>query len=117
MIKEKNKRIIKFRAWDAEMKIMSHDIQNNLGFYLGHNYTIMQYTGMKDKNRKEIYEGDIVEYKGREGIKSYIVKYEYCGFSFVEVGHENCSAAFPTDKSKIVGNIYENPELIKKMRP
>ena len=62
-------RPIKFRAWDIDNKKM---IPEEGGFYLGsadsemvgiEGYSIMQYTGLKDKNGKEIYEGDTVTMK------------------------------------------------------
>ena len=72
-------------------------------------YPIMQYTGLKDKNGKEIYEGDIVyipdmkfEVKFRETICWD------CGGNYTGMGYE-ISEAY-----EIIGNIYENPELLEK---
>ena len=91
-------------------------------------YIIMQYTGLHDKNGKEIFEGDIVfhdtesksyDAKGlwREG--TAYVKYGNFGFYFNEIdcgdwrfrGPEG--AEWEKDKLEIIGNIYENPELVK----
>jgi len=70
----------------------------------------VQYTGLKDKNGKEIYEGDILLWEDVK-IKSEVVFEEGC---FV-IKHEQGGSDFISSKNmfEIIGNIYENPELIK----
>lgn len=73
---------------------------------------LMEYTGLKDKNGVRIYEGDIVSYMHYEyntgGMGNEIRKKEVkwidkvAGFNLSDEEHE------------VIGNIYENPELIKK---
>jgi hypothetical protein len=63
----------------------------------------MQYTGLKDWNDKEIYEGDIVEYRNRN-YDIYIIYGKFIGCN--EISPEN-------EEYKIIGNIYENPELMR----
>ena len=79
---------------------------------------LMQYTGLKDKNNKEIYEGDILfESFGERYYKVVFengsVRAEFEGdfeehsFDLIDVVLHRC---------EIIGNIYENPELIKEVR-
>ena len=91
---------------------------------------IMQYTGLKDKNNKEIYEGDIVKFKDcsidgtkefynigvieREGkrdelvISQLIFEKSYFTENYMDFINETF------ELSEIIGNIYENPELLKE---
>ena len=79
---------------------------------------LMQYTGLKDKNGKEIYEGDIVKFR----IKNLIVGFDtaYSGYYFLE---NDATAGFlmygpfyqrNSSECEVIGNIYENPELLEE---
>lgn len=84
-------------------------------------YTIGQYTGLNDKNGKEIYEGDIILYAGliqhevvyRHGAFGYLLD-EY---GFVSLAGNTNFTFNPLNRSEeheVIGNIHDNPELIKK---
>lgn len=69
---------------------------------------IMQYTGLKDKNGKEIYEGDIVDTEN--GIYEVLWYGEGACFRFHILG--SLESPLNYDDIKVIGNIYENPELL-----
>lgn len=83
---------------------------------------VMQYTGLKDKNGKEIYEGDVVRYKAYNTqsdeweMEMTVVKYIINGYTPFKWEHDmSDDDDYYTIKYKdyeVVGNIYENPEFI-----
>ena len=79
---------------------------------------LMQYTGLKDKNGKEIYEGDIVknlEHGHVFSVEWGIENESYAGWSGVWQGKTFVAPLYngPLVNCEIIGNIYENPELLK----
>jgi uncharacterized phage protein (TIGR01671 family) len=85
------------------------------------NIVLLQYTGLKDKNGKEIYEGDILNSLYRsDGCKGiYEVQWSDIRASFFAKRHgehqQMLVSIFPSDlqRCEIIGNIYENPDLLK----
>lgn len=82
-------------------------------------YILMQYTGLKDKNGTEIYEGDILEVMSFEGNKN-ICSVTFNDGCFSHVGYLGDLRTYPLrdflfngSKLEVIGNIYENPELLE----
>jgi uncharacterized phage protein (TIGR01671 family) len=78
--------------------------------------TVGQDTGLKDKNGKEIYEGDIIEktyysYHQPECSELFEIKYEGLSFHFEHIKGSTFHLPF-TEDIEIIGNIHDNPELV-----
>lgn len=108
-------REIKFRVWDAEKGEFTKGpiiLATNGVFIDSEHYDVQQFTGLKDKNGKEIYEGDVISEKNRHGdYPPRVVQWEQakCRFSS-EIG--GASFALNPGKDFVIGNIHENPNLI-----
>ena len=134
-------REIKFRAWNGE-QMVSPDYIDRGGVAYWTEDSIptrsdnpMQYTGLKDKNGVEIYEGDIVAIKvydenrrlvgpieRRNGGAYWIKHQEACDKYLHQIHCEVCETTssvslldfFDSYQLNVIGNIHENPELLKQ---
>lgn len=82
-----------------------------------YNVELMQYTGLKDKNSVEIYEGDILHSLSSDKFKPMLVNFNDCCFSVRYLGDRNCrldKLMVDIEDLAVIGNIYENPELLEK---
>jgi uncharacterized phage protein (TIGR01671 family) len=123
-------RKLKFRAWDGNTMYNPYYICGQTGkvVYPACNDSpddyspdpIMQYTGLSDKNGKEIYEGDIIMFDnsqigGKEIIGEVMFNMDNT-LSNLEWGLFNKNGYHSIDflgDNKVIGNIYENPDLMK----
>jgi uncharacterized phage protein (TIGR01671 family) len=119
-------RIIKFRAWvnigltpfmdgvtDINFSDMSIGCTESSTQWFRGQYEIMQFTGLHDKNGKEIYEGDIVSVPLSTGEQNAVVfwgKYSWCLDWQNNTGDE--LGATGEDVLEVIGNLYEHPELL-----
>lgn len=123
-------RKLKFRAWngyrilkDKELRENAELLYTKAGSSDQYMYDIllpnskdlilMQYTGLKDRNGKEIYEGDILDY----AYDKFEVLYHKGSFKIRKLKFENGNVHLLEDCSfddvKVIGNIYENSELLE----
>ena len=129
-------REIKFRVWDKlknefneEYHYKNEFISIALGFYSDvcvskDDLVLQQYTGLKDKNGKEIYEGDILERIGNGSFCKILICWDTsnCRFVYKNVNNLYGEGSPLTNNSinisdwtywVVCGNIFENPELLK----
>ena len=112
-------REIKFRVWNGSEMLSPHaiggfaidDLQNGLWD------AVMQFTGIQDKNGKDIYEGDIVTHQFSH--LSQGVEYETQELSFqmnmsTVVYDQEVGEGY--DSVEVIGNMYENPKLLKQAK-
>ena len=139
-------REIKFRAWDGTRMYVPDFLDDGghpmtavrhrdclLDVETWDAHVVMQFTGLKDKNRKEIYEGDIVreDYKRNDGTDighNWIIQFGEYDDSDLEWGSPGLGFYAETSEDPergiqsilylhnpgVIGNIYENPELLKE---
>lgn len=126
-------REIKFRAWDRfKQRWSNYKINDGTVYFMDKNtgvwygsynkrykdFNLMQYTGLEDKNGKEIYEGDILFESFGERYYKVIFEngsfraefkgdFEEYSFDLIDVVAQGC---------EVVGNIYENPELMEEVK-
>ncbi|KAF1678625.1 hypothetical protein BTW01_12290 [Bacillus sp. SKDU12] len=137
-------REIKFQAWDLDAEQMYNweSIKQLFHEHLAHpRVKVRQYTGLKDKNAQEIYEGDVVKFAFNdegENIRFMQIVFEGSGFKMKEIyrnywlekidGVLCIKRGILTDRkgtlqelyksneiytTEIIGNIYDNPELLE----
>lgn len=135
-LEEEVMREIKFKAWFTNGKFKTlegqkcsmqdertlleflQDVKDCADEY-GYNFILMQFTGLRDKNGKEIYEGDIVQpvTMNDSNLNLWNMVNGQAVKKQIEIKWDDKYAQFeiqlPTTDLEVIGNIYENPELLK----
>ena len=144
-------REIKFRAWDGEDMYLSDNIGDDFDFvvnsnsilltvnepfhecgsgvakeywqYVKRDAEIMQFTGLKDKDGVEIYEGDILRYVNKSRVETLTREVIFTDGMFLVEESDDCGhqvSGICSDENHkgshvgfVIGNIYENPELLE----
>lgn len=117
-------REIKYRAWHKDKKQM---IKGSLLYWFkacaesGKGESVfdacewMQFTGLKDKDGTEIYEGDVLENRHCRELSKAECFFEEGGFQFKGTGCSSCDEELSNNilsNFEVIGNIWENPELL-----
>lgn len=102
-------REIKFRSWDGERMHKAFGLSHNPVFWWEehYDYPLMQYTGLKDKNGVEIYEGDILRFHIPTSFDYQIT------WSDQEARWYTGPLNPAYSEKEVIGNIYENPDLLE----
>jgi len=110
----------KFRVWQTELRVPKMKYNSGIGFINNQlddtNCVTMQCTGLKDKNGKLIYEGDICEYEFEEiGKQKAIIEFnkKYAAFLMKPL---NDFQYININDCEVIGNKFENPELLKECK-
>lgn len=123
-------REIKFRAWNKKLRIMVYENEDNTADYWDgvdislvemvntqlqdDGYEWLQFTGLRDKNGKEIYEGDVAEFVNAKNSDDYSrgeIFFNNGCFWFDRLDADPLYS-LKVNKMEVIGNIYENPELL-----
>lgn len=116
-------REIKFRAWDGKEMYTPVINENGNSLDIGHGdeivgeneHPIMQYTGIKDKHGKEIYEGDIIKFNNTDHCTLSTIKNGRCApVCYIRGAYYLFNIVlgeFTSSYIEIINNVYEDPEL------
>jgi uncharacterized phage protein (TIGR01671 family) len=124
-------RQLKFRAWDTLAKQFVYPDRGYQGHYVltlngqfqnlqngsgGDEYVVQQFTGEYDKNKKEIYEGDIIRSYSKEFINdNYEAEVVFIDAAFhSKINEKEYTGIWSGDDIEVIGNIFESKELLNK---
>ncbi len=123
-------RTLRFRAWDKLAKQFTYPDKGYQGHYVltlngqfqnlqngsgGDEYVVQQWTGEYDKNKKEIYEGDIIRSYSKKFINDhYEAEIVFMDAAFhSKINEKEYAGIWSGDNIEVIGNTFEHPELLK----
>ena len=112
---------IKFRAWDKKLKFMYPDAFDHPDYVfedmmvMEEQFVLMQCTGQKGQNKKEMYRDDIISFYDNNSLQVIIWYDEWCGFACKSI-KDGFISNMPANPEQFIihGNIHENPELMEQ---
>jgi uncharacterized phage protein (TIGR01671 family) len=122
-------RAIKFRAWDKLEKRFTYPDKGYQGHYVltlngqfqnlqngsgGDEYVVQQFTGLKDYESNDIYEGDIVRYELDGIVYTQTVEWGNNGWEMIDTRLYSTPLITNLPNFEVIGNIFEHPELLNK---
>ena len=124
-----NNRKLKFRCWDKLAKQFTYPDKGYQGHYVltlngqfqnlqngsgGDEYVVQQFTGLKDYESNDIYEGDIVRYELDGIVYTQTVEWGNNGWEMIDTRLYSTPLITNLPNFEVIGNIFEHPELLNK---
>ncbi len=107
-----------FRAWDKTLNRMIFSPRFSMWYVASCcDYILMQFTGLHDKNKKRIFENDVVKHKNYNHLMKVVWVESHCCFKLISKdGRESDLTNTISNMLEVVGTTYDNPNLLKEVK-